>query len=296
MMEERFTTTDGTLLPYGFALVHGDHRALPTRSHAGGDAGFRCFLLRFPEQRLSVAVLANTPMPVSNLAHRTAEAWLEDVLPPESTPEAAEPEATASVGAEGQGEGQGERAEPARVELPLETLERLAGWYELPAAVVVEMAIEDGALRLKLGGRTQATLVPQSPTRFAFEEAGPDAWAEFTLDGDTVTGLTVQRNAAERFELRPMPPPDTEGIDEYVGTYESRELATRYQVLRDGDELVLRRRKYDDVPLAPMGPDRFRGSHQIAFERNAEGEVTGFRISSGRVLNLLFDRRTEGGS
>ena len=51
--------TDGRLTTYAFGLAHGVHRGFHTISHGGTDAGYRSEILRFPDQRVAVAVLCN---------------------------------------------------------------------------------------------------------------------------------------------------------------------------------------------------------------------------------------------
>ena len=61
-----------------------------------------------------------------------------------------------------------------------------------------------------------------------------------------------------------------------------------FLVVRDG------RRRHGDFGLRPVRTDNFRASpfyfSEIRFERNAQGMVTGMRVSSGRVRNLEFER------
>lgn len=50
---------DGEVLPYAFALRHGEHRGEPTIGHSGSMMGFKAYLLRLPERTLTVATLCN---------------------------------------------------------------------------------------------------------------------------------------------------------------------------------------------------------------------------------------------
>ncbi len=74
----RGVLNDGTALDYALGIVHGTYRGVRTTSHSGGDAGFRSYLVRFPEQQLSVAVLANAPLNTRTLAMRVADLYLSD--------------------------------------------------------------------------------------------------------------------------------------------------------------------------------------------------------------------------
>jgi CubicO group peptidase (beta-lactamase class C family) len=59
LMLTRGTLNDGDTIDYAFGLVHEEYNGLKTVRHGGGHQGFRTQLLRFPEQRFSVAVPCN---------------------------------------------------------------------------------------------------------------------------------------------------------------------------------------------------------------------------------------------
>jgi hypothetical protein len=58
-MQEVGKLNNGDALNYALGLELGEYRGLKIVEHGGGDAGFRCTLLRFPEKRLSIILLAN---------------------------------------------------------------------------------------------------------------------------------------------------------------------------------------------------------------------------------------------
>ena len=72
---------DGRPLTYALGLATGTHRGQRTISHGGSWGGYRAELLRFPNQRFSVAVLCNLgSIDPSALARRVADIHLEQVL------------------------------------------------------------------------------------------------------------------------------------------------------------------------------------------------------------------------
>jgi CubicO group peptidase (beta-lactamase class C family) len=86
-MHTRGVLSGGDTIPYGFALVHQDHRGLPILQHGGADAGFRTFLMYFPEERLGVLVLSNVAdFNPATMASRVAEAFLGDRMEPPPSP------------------------------------------------------------------------------------------------------------------------------------------------------------------------------------------------------------------
>ncbi len=59
MMNQRFVLNKGDTISYAFGQDIGKYKGLNAFSHGGGDAGYRTYLLRFPDQHFSVAVFSN---------------------------------------------------------------------------------------------------------------------------------------------------------------------------------------------------------------------------------------------
>ena len=81
---------------------------------------------------------------------------------------------------------------------------------------------------------------------------------------------------------------------EYVGRYYSVELDVSYDVAAQDDSLVLRRRKFDDQEMRPMGDDLFQAGARYQFTRDGAGRLDGFEITTGRVRGLRFERVDRG--
>jgi CubicO group peptidase (beta-lactamase class C family) len=81
MMDQRFILSKGDTISYAFAQDIGKYKSLNTRAHSGGDAGFRSFLLRFPDQHFSVSVFSNTAsFNPGSLSYAIADLYLKDQL------------------------------------------------------------------------------------------------------------------------------------------------------------------------------------------------------------------------
>jgi hypothetical protein len=85
LIEQLLTTgplNDGETLDYAFGLRLSTFRGLPMVSHGGSFVGFRAEMIRFPEQRLSVACLCNSSTAdPSRLARQVAEVYLAGEFP-----------------------------------------------------------------------------------------------------------------------------------------------------------------------------------------------------------------------
>jgi CubicO group peptidase (beta-lactamase class C family) len=104
-------------------------------------------------------------------------------------------------------------------------------------------------------------------------------------------------------ERRPRPPRQpaisysAAELQDFAGRYYSPELGTEYQFLVEAGQLTVRHARNDTFTLAPTADrDVFaarRGAfNRAAFERAADGRLTGVRIGNGRVLRLWMEKTT----
>lgn len=82
-VHERGVLNDGDTLAYAFGLGVDEYRGLRRVGHSGGDAGFRTYVARFPDQDFAVVVLSNLGSfnPAAR-AMEIADAYLEGALDP----------------------------------------------------------------------------------------------------------------------------------------------------------------------------------------------------------------------
>ena len=106
-MLERGKLSSGEQLDYAFGLVIGKYRGLATVDHAGGDAGYRSDMIRFPDQHFTAACLCNrADSNPSDLTRKVAEIYMaKDMTPadkadagPEKTVQPAPEKLAAKVG------------------------------------------------------------------------------------------------------------------------------------------------------------------------------------------------------
>jgi CubicO group peptidase (beta-lactamase class C family) len=72
---------DGRPHGYALGLFVGSHQGLREVYHSGSTAGYQAFLTRFPDERVSVAVLCNTSnAQATQFAHAVADVYLADRL------------------------------------------------------------------------------------------------------------------------------------------------------------------------------------------------------------------------
>ncbi len=276
---------DGSVLDYAFGLEVGpahQHRGWQMVEHGGSQGGYSAWMVRFPELHLSVVVLFNHFMwNMREYALRVADLFLEDN--PSTAPAAEEAIAPAQAA--------------APIGLSAEHLAALAGTYfSARRAALRQITLGEG--RLQFQG---LDLLPLSETRFCFE-VEPETHVVFSLaaDGSVVGMKTITSSGEYPYDRVETVAPTPEGLAEYAGRYYSPELDIYWTIQVSDESLVAKRRKYIDSQLTPLFADAFSDdwtplmgyptTYLVVFERDAQGAISGLRVSGTRVRNLKFDR------
>jgi len=269
-MQIRGQLNDGEQIPYARGVVIGSYKGLKVVEHGGADAGYRSHLMRFPEQRFSVACLCNIGgTNPGRFARQVADVYLASVM----APEPAKP------------------ASPiAAITLTEQELKNKVGAYwEETSEEMGRISINDGKLQLSVTG-LNASLVPVEANRFRVVEPPVEAVFEASPEGSP---LRLILNIPDRkpIKMDAMPPADISKLSEYEGAYYSEEIDSTYRVtLKDGN-LVVTRKKAGPTQLTPSFRDAFDSPGILGvfrFTRDAQNRVDGFRLSAGRIRNFLF--------
>jgi hypothetical protein len=67
-----YARSGSALQPYGYGLYVGQSNQRPVVAHGGDYIGFRAALAHYPDEDLTIAVLANGPAPVRALQEQIA--------------------------------------------------------------------------------------------------------------------------------------------------------------------------------------------------------------------------------
>jgi CubicO group peptidase (beta-lactamase class C family) len=275
-MCEPGTLASGKPLDYACGLFVDQYRGLHRIGHSGGDAGYRSYVGRFPDQGLGVIVLSNlASLDAMGQAMSVAEVYLGDQMtPPQPRPPVPVETPTATA------------IDPAR-------LDDFAGRYEIEeSGAIVSFRREGDRLfgSFSRRGRRERELFPLSDSDF-FVKENPLRITFHRDPNGRVTRITLrpQDTVARRLEAFD---PSAGDLAAYAGRYNSPELETFYRLVVKRGCLVAEHARLDDVTLTPIEKDRFSCEllGKVLFDRDPMGRVTGFRATTGRVRNLQFDR------
>ena len=260
--------TDGRPIDYAFGLIVGKYRGEREISHSGATGGYRTYLGRWPDRKLSIAVLCNVAgLNTIALGRRVADVYLGgDAASGESGPKTT--------------------AGPAIDPGPLAPY---IGRYRATATEDALMLSEkDGRLVVDLGAKFPFTAL----ARDHFRSADLDADLRFTRTGERVTGLTMVMGDTTVYEPVVTPPTSARELVTFAGNYRSDELDVTYRVTAADSTLAVQIGENDPETTTRTGPDSFAlpGGSTLRFTRT-KGRIDGFLLFAGRVKNLRFARR-----
>lgn len=275
-MHEQGVLNDGKKISYAFGLSIGKHKGLKTVSHSGGDAGYRSHVVRFPEQKFSVVILSNiTRINPSLLAGQVADIYLADQISPEE-PRAKQPEQ------------KGAKVDPA-------IYDAYVGKYYIEPGLVITITKENSRLMSQTNSRPIVELIPESEIDFVLK--GRDAKLTFHLNNmGKATRITFRMGdqVLKGDNFKPFIS-NAQQLTEFLGDYYSNELGTTYTMVTQDGKLMAQHRRHNDIKLNPTKEDTFLGERwffrQVRFTRNSTKQITGFKLSGGRVRNLRFEKQ-----
>jgi hypothetical protein len=248
---------DGREIRYGLGLALWSSRGVRERAHSGTTAGYRAFLARYPDQKLSLAVLCNAgDAPAARLGRQVAELYLGDAILPLAPAVAWTPDVLRARAGLYRDARSGE---PLRIVLEKDALSTSDGEALTPVGPA-ELRVDDG------------------PARIVFDAAG---------------GFRFEGPEGEFDEYRPVTPatPGPAELSQYAGDYVSDEAEVTYGIAVQDGALVLRTRPGTVRALAPAYEDVFTGpAGVLIFRRDPRGRVEGMSLALGRVRDLRFRR------
>ena len=267
------TLNDGRKLDYGLGLEVGEYRGLKYVEHAGSEAGFRSTILRFPAERFSVILLANSSdFRPEELARRVADIYLDGKLGP------APPEPAVN-------ERKEVAADPA-------SFDAYVGEYRVVPGLIVTVAKEGGGLTAVALGERKVVLAAASAREFFVPGEDLEITFDAPVDGrcPSVT-IRIGRQCAPAGRI--VRPSLTAGqAEELVGDFYSGELGVIYSVVRRDGRLMISYPR-GEGELRPVSEDVFDAPDpllQVTFDHAAGGRATGLRIDAIRAKHLRFSR------
>ena len=279
-MYQSSNLNNGDKINYAFGLFISEYKGLKTVGHGGGDAGFRSYFVHFPDQKFAIITLCNldsinvgASFNTSGLAYKIADIFLANDFKPRT--ENISTNFTAFV-------------------IDSKILNSYVGGYQLLSGEIVNFTNEYGTLMMWNPSDVKKNeLLPKSQTEFVSKEN--NELVRFEKNSAELIFQAVIQKDNKSLTAKRLAPRNDQQLAEYEGKYYSEELDTNYEVAVDTNKLVAQHWRNEDISLIQEAEDLFSGGKwyfdKLLFFRDKNNKVTGFRVSSGRVKNLVFMKK-----
>ena len=258
-METRGVLNDGRKITYALGLEVGTYKGLNYVQHGGSTAGYQTYLARYPDKKVSVAVMCNGTSPDA----ATITAAIADQIfglpayPPIGSAKVSDDELKAFVGL----------------------------WRNEKTHFPGRFVMETGVTRWN-GGR----LYPQGSgqfiggnnvLKFAFDKDGKPVSVE-SVDDDGVATHFIREH-----EWTPTP----SDLASFKGDWSSDEAGATFTFAVDGSRAFLKQRPARSLVMQPLYKDHFTApGYVIWFTRDEGGTVDRMHIGAGRMRDMPFVR------
>lgn len=260
-LETQGVLNDGYKIQYALGLNVGSYKGLRDISHGGSTAGYQTFLARYPDHKLSVAVLCNGTSPS---AAGLAASVTDEILGP--FPAGPKP--------------------PAGISLPEEQLKKFVGiWRNDKTHLPARITYENGALRFAgqpvLALEDGTFLILGDKVKFSYDMNGKPVAGE----GRGPTG-GVMRFVAEKEWA-----PTADELKEFAGEWFSEEAQAKFTFAVEDGKAFLKQRPTAKLPLGPIYKDHFSTQGYVVWvTRDKSGKIDKLHVGGGRMRDMYFSR------
>ena len=259
-LETRGVLNDGRKISYALGLTVDTYKGLKDVSHGGSTAGYQTFLARYPDNKVSVAVMCNGTSPS---AGGIAASITDEIFGP--FPETS-------------------RTESSKVSD--DELKKFVGiWRNEKTHAPARFVIENGVSRW-----SGARLVPMGGGSFT---AGGNQ-LKFTFDkaGKTVSAETVDSNGeVRRFVPEKEWTPTPAELASFKGDWISEEAGATFTVAVDANKAFIKQRPAMSLLMEPLYRDHFSvQGYVVWFTRDKNGKVNGMHVGASRMRDMPFVR------
>lgn len=259
-LETRGVLNDGRKIAYALGLEVGKYKGLTDVSHGGSTAGYQTFLARYPDQKVSVAVMCNGTSPS---AGQIAANITDEIFGP--YPAALQPEA---------------------VTLPEEQLKKYVGvWRNEKTHAPGRFVLENGVLKF---GSTPVKTLPDgsfslgaSKLTFSFDKDGaPASVKAVDPDGETLVFIAEKEWT-----------PAAADLAAFAGEWYSDEAGATLSFVVEGDKAFIKQRPQASYALRPLYKDHFTTQGYIIWmTRDSAGKVDRLHVGVPRMRDMPFSR------
>ena len=264
------TLNNGSPNYYAYGLLVDGHMGVREISHDGGWAAYATNISNFPDQKVGIILLSNS----GNFnADGESDAVARLLLNLKASPNQ-------------KGEDLGKLP---TVKVDSNILKKYTGTYQLGPGWLVTFTLENGQIM------TQATGEDKFPTDLKSDTTlwvpAYNSSVKFTQVTDKANAIVYHGKVSKRVTPLKVDPSQ---LGQFVGSYYSKELEATYRITLENGRLVGHHMRLGDFRLSPdmIAADTFGSAAggTMAFYRDGQNKVIGFKLSGGRIRNIVFEK------
>ncbi len=259
-LETQGVLNDDRKISYALGLQVGTYRGMRDVSHGGATAGYQSFLARYPDQKVSVAVLCNGTSPS---AGGLAASVTDEIFGPLNV-DGVHQHATLSE----------------------DQLKKYTGlWRNEKTRFPGRFTYDNGALRFN-----GQPMRPDSVNTFMLG-ANRVRFSPGKNGKPTVAELTNSEGTVSRFIAESEWTPTTADLASLAGDWHSPEAQATFTVSVEGDKAFVVQKPILKLPMTPLYKDHFSaGNFVVWFTRDRAGKIDNLHVGGSRMRDMLFER------
>jgi len=282
LMHTKGILNNGQELDYAFGLRISSYKGLKTIDHSGALGGYRCYMVRFPEQYFSVICLSNlSSFNPTGLSRQVAEIYLADDF--EKAKQEIQPL-------------EEDRAGTARgIKISGTKLKERAGDYiDAHSGEVIKVFLKNARLNALMSGQSYA-LAARSEAEFFLLDVPVEVVLKFERKEKGMPfflHVLQEREPPRIFQSFKPVKLSPEQLEDYEGEYFSEELQVTFKISLKEGGLHFSHKNAPRGLLNPSLQDKFTLRNlKMHFIRDEEKEIAAFTLDAGRVKNLRFEKK-----
>ncbi len=262
-METRGVLNGGQKITYALGLYVSDYDGIRQIRHNGDTAGYRTSLARYPDKKISIAVLCNGPSPgAGSIVNNVAD----DIF---------------GTFADVPGKSEG-------LTVSEEVLKKYVGvWRDELTRMPVRLVLANVSLTLN-----RERLTPVGENAFTYNDG--NSRVEFTADksGRLTAGSETDENGLVYPFFREAEwTPTTAELTALVGNWHSEEAQATFRFVIEGDKAFIIQRPMTKLPLTPIYKDHFSTQGYVVWvTRDAKGNIERLHVGGSRMRDMVFER------
>jgi CubicO group peptidase (beta-lactamase class C family) len=249
---------NGAAAEYAAGLVVQKMGGWNTISHGGATAGYRAHIIFYPELKLSIAILSNTPQNFTTVTDAIRKLFVTD------------------------------RSEQQNVQVasykPSEaSLKNYKGWYKN----------ERDGTGFKLTVKKDSLFIYETPLQAVAENKFRVGSQEFLMNRNKGLYFIIPGRDTISYTRTETASLTTNRLREYEGTFFSEETISSVIISIVKDSLSMRLKPDEVYSLLPLYKDGFaspEGDFNLYFIRDRNGKVQKLKISVDRARNVEFEK------